>query len=199
MSLWASIFLWWSWIVSSIVCIRKSDGRAAGIHGQVCWTPLWTFIRRGSLALEGVPSVFASPGRSLTGKASQTRFCLNQAAAAPSASLYAGLAEFSSRIHILKRWVCWCMYKSQGGRQRWASTSLPNTSCVPGAECNLSHGVVSSGPRLGENEWASSKHPGHPWKSDMAWVEVKSVVVWQFLIHFLNFDVWQLCLMTQRN
>lgn len=38
------------------------------------------------------------------------------------------------------------MYKSQGGRQRWASTSLPNTSCVPGAECNLSHGVVSSGP-----------------------------------------------------
>lgn len=43
-------------------------------------------VTHGSLALEGVPSVFASPGRSLTGKASQTRFCLNQAAAAPSAS-----------------------------------------------------------------------------------------------------------------
>lgn len=50
------------------------------------WKPVCLSPTGRTLALEAAPSVYASPGRSLTGKASQPRFCWNQAPAATSAS-----------------------------------------------------------------------------------------------------------------
>lgn len=56
-------------------------------HAQGCFSkPVQLSLTGRTLALEGAPGVFASPGRSLTGRASQPRFCWKQAPVAPSAS-----------------------------------------------------------------------------------------------------------------